>query len=187
MASDDPDETPWTRQLLVGAGVLVVVALLIGGVVSVVALGAVKVTGIDDSRPTATAKPSLYMPSGDPTVGLDNLPDPEGAPGGDPSARPSDAASAGPSKKRPISLQAFPQRVAANARISLTGVYRGGEGTRLQVQRFEKGWSDFPVSASVSGGQFATYVTTGRSGVNRFRVLDTGSGKASNLVRVTVG
>jgi len=187
MARDNPDETPWTRQLLVGSGVLVVVALLIGGVVSVVALGAAKVTGIDDARPTATAKPSLYMPSGDPTVGLDSVPDPEGASGSDPSASPSDAASDEPSKRRPISLQAFPQQVAASARINLTGVYRGGEGRRIQVQRFEKGWSDFPVSASVSGGQFATYVTTGRAGVNRFRVLDKDSGKASNAVRVTVG
>ena len=36
--------------------------------------------------------------------------------------------------------------------IDLTGVYPGGEGAILQVQRFEDGsWDDFPVAVSVSG------------------------------------
>ena len=74
-----------------------------------------------------------------------------------------------------------------NERINLTGVYQGGEGARLQVQRFENGWVDFPVSTSVSGGSFTTYIYTGRSGPNRFRVIDKEADKASNPVRVSVG
>jgi hypothetical protein len=72
--------------------------------------------------------------------------------------------------------------------IDLTGVYPGGEGAILRVQRFESGqWQDFPVTASVSNQTFSMYVQTSRPGVNKFRVIDTDSQLASNAVRVTVG
>lgn len=189
MARDD-DETPWTRQLLVGVGVLAAVSLVIGGVISLMALGAARFSGLDSSRPTATQAPSLYMPDGDPTTSPETFPDPAGPEG---SAKPSPSATSStptpkPKKRtRAISLQAFPGTVSPNERINLTGVYDGAEGARLQVQRFENGWVDFPVSTSVSGGQFNTYVYTGREGLNRFRVVDTDSGRKSNAVRVTVG
>ena len=68
--------------------------------------------------------------------------------------------------------------------IDLTGVYPGGEGAILQVQRFEGGkWADFPVPISVSDETFATYVQTSQPGVNRFRVIDTDNGATSNEVR----
>ena len=71
--------------------------------------------------------------------------------------------------------------------IDLTGTYQSGEGAILQVQRFEDGtWSDFPVTMSVSGGTFATYVQTGRTGENKFRVVDTDADVVSNEVTVTV-
>jgi hypothetical protein len=188
--TDRDDERGWGRQLLVVVGVLVAVALVIGGVVSVIALGAARVTGLDSAQTKATRKPSLYIPSGKPTVGLDEYPAPSSK---SPTSRAGGDASASdrprPKKKKPgITLQAFPQRVSAGQRINLTGVYQGGEGARLQVERFEGGrWSDFPVGASVSGGQFTTYVTTSRSGKQQFRVVDPLSDKASNPVRVTVG
>ncbi len=189
MARDDDDESPWTRQLLVGVGALVAVALVIGGVVSVVALAAANVAGIDQARPTATAAPSLYIPSGEPTTTPDGYPDPEGGDDADPTeeASPGEEQTKEP-KARAISLQAFPAKVSANERINLSGVYQRGEGAQLQVQRREGGtWTDFPVSTRVSGGLFTTYVFTTRSGVQRFRVTDVGSGRSSNLVRVTVG
>jgi hypothetical protein len=72
--------------------------------------------------------------------------------------------------------------------IDLTGVYPGGEGAILQVQKFSGGgWQDFPVTAVVSNETFATYVQTSFQGVNRFRVLDGDTGEASNEVKVTVG
>ena len=68
------------------------------------------------------------------------------------------------------------------------GELRAGEGAILQVQRMESGaWSDFPVTMSVSGGTFATYVQTSRTGPNKFRVVDTDSDAVSNEVTVTVG
>ena len=185
MARDDDEETPWTRQLLVGIGALLAVALIIGGVVSVLALGAARVSGINDAhRPTASVSPSLYIPSGEPTTSPDTFPDPEGS--GNASASPSPTKK--PAKKRAaISLQASPEQVPANERINLTGAYPRSEGASLQVQRFEGQWVDFPVSASVRGGSFSTYVYTGRSGPNRFRVVDKASGRTSNPVRVVVG
>jgi hypothetical protein len=72
--------------------------------------------------------------------------------------------------------------------IDLTGVYPGGEGAVLQVQKFSGGgWQDFPVTAVVSNETFATYVQTSFQGVNRFRVVDNDSGLASNEIKVTVG
>lgn len=192
MARNDDEETPWTRQLLVGVVAIAVVALVLGGVVSVIALGAARVTGIDSAQSRATAKPSLYIPSGRPTVGLDTYPAPSGRPSGDSSGGASQSASpsesSSPKKPEPISLQVFPPQVSGGQRINLTGTYQSGEGSRLQVQRFENGgWTGFPVTVAVSGGQFTTYVTTSHSGVNRFRLLDPVSQRHSNPVRVSVG
>lgn len=207
MARDD-DDPPWTRQLLMAAVVLVAVALVIGGVVSLVAVGAARVTGIGASG-SATAEPTLYLPSRTPTTTPEQPRLPRASVG---AARGGDSASAGNrqqdrpkqnneqnkkqdkkkdrrkqnAKRRPITLQAFPRRVAPGQRINLTGLYPGGGGARLQVQRFEGGWSAFPVEVPVRAGQFSTYVLTGRAGVNRFRVVDPASGRASNPVRVTV-
>lgn len=188
MARDRDEDTPWTRQLLVGVGVLVAVSLVIGGVVSLVALGAARVSGINDARSRATEAPSVYIPGEDPTTTPETFPDPAGS--DQPrTASPSPTTSTPKPKKktRAISLQVFPKQVSPNERINLTGVYDGAEGARLQVQRFESGWVDFPVSTSVSGGQFDTYVYSGREGLNRFRVVDADSGRTSNAVRVTIG
>jgi hypothetical protein len=188
MARTDEEDAPWTRQLLVGVGALVVVALLIGGIVSVFALGAAKVTGVGGSAPAATAKPSLYIPSEKPTTKVDTYPAPSGGPGsGRPTATPS---SPRPTKKKPpaIELKASPPAPAAGERITLTGTYRGHDGARLQVQRFDGGaWVDFPVQATVTGGVFSTYIVTTRTGVNRLRVTDPADGRRSAAVRVTVG
>ena len=186
MARDDDEDTSWTRQLLLGVGALVAVALVIGGVVSVVALGAARVTGLGDDRPSAKAPASLYIPDDDPTTTPETFPDPEGSAGAVSPATPSPTKKP-PKKPKAISLQASPQQVPANERINLTGSYPRSDGASLQVQRFEGQWVDFPVSASVRGGSFATYVTTSRSGPNRFRVVDKASGRTSNPVRVVVG
>jgi len=188
MARTDDDDAPWTRQLLVGVGALVVVALLIGGIVSVVALGAAKVTGVGEARATATAEPSLYIPSGQPTTDVDPYPVPKGGPSAarTPTARP---ASPSPTKKPPaIELEVSPTEVAPGERITLTGSYRGHDGARLQVQRLDGGsWTDFPVQTTVTGGVFSTYIITSRTGVNRLRMADPAGGRASKAVRVTVG
>ena len=96
-----------------------------------------------------------------------------------------DTASTAP--KFAITLSSASTEVGPMAEIYLTGVYPGGEGAVVQVQRFESGkWVDFPVDASVSGETFSTYVQTARLGVNRFRVRDTSGPDVSNEVRVKV-
>jgi len=97
------------------------------------------------------------------------------------------ATTSAPAKQ--ITLSAGQTKVSPMQQIDLTGVYPGGEGAILQVQRKLDGkWQDFlSVNAAVSGGQFATYVQTGQTGVQKFRMRDTTSGMVSNVVRVTVG
>ncbi|GAA4819542.1 hypothetical protein ACFQ0K_10875 [Nocardioides caeni] len=87
-----------------------------------------------------------------------------------------------------ISLQAASTTVTAGERIYFSGVYPAGEGAILWVQRYENDtWSDFPASVGVTNGTFSSYVFTGVSGLNRFRVIDRDTGTASNEIRVTVG
>ena len=75
-----------------------------------------------------------------------------------------------------------------SSRIDLTGSYPLGEGAILQVQRLEGGkWTDFPVTISVGGGTFSTYVQTSHTGTNEFRVIDTDTETTSNTVKVKVG
>jgi len=73
--------------------------------------------------------------------------------------------------------------------ITLTGTYSAADGTTLQVQRREAGgvWADFPVTATVTGGTFSTYIQTGQTGTNRIRMMDTSTGAMSNVVTVDVG
>lgn len=200
----DEDETPWYRPLLVGVGAMLGVAVLVGGLVAVVALGAVSVTGLGDERVSVEeTEPTLFIPDrtpgGDeeaeddgPTLeeltGIDGAGEDTDEQGAEQSQAPK------PDRKKPrkprsvISLSASPLQVASMERIYLTGTYPGGEGASLRVQRFEGSWTDFSgVTATVSGGTFSTYVMTGQSGTNRFRVLDPSGGKASNEVRVQVG
>ena len=185
MARND-EESHWTRQLLVGVGALVAVAVVIGGIVSIVALGAARVSGIGEHQ-RSSASPSLFIPSGEPTTSPEPFPEPDGEGEGETPTSSAAPATRSPSAARVITLQAFPLDVPPNERINLTGVYQGGGKARLQVQRFEGHWVDFPVDTDVTGGLFTTYIYSGREGTNRFRVVDKTSGRASNAVRVTIG
>jgi hypothetical protein len=87
-----------------------------------------------------------------------------------------------------ISLQALETTVPNFGKIDLTGVYPGGEGEILQVQRKTNGqWGDFAATVPVSNATFSTYIQTGVSGKNTFRVFDKSRNIASNPVEVTVG
>ncbi len=191
VARDEDDDAPWTRQLAVGLGALVVVALVIGGLVGAIAVGAARLTGIDTSTPAASAPPSLYIPSGRPTASPEAVQGPQGGsasatpPGSGTTKTPAKAEK--PAMRRPITLRAFPKQVASGQRINLAGTYRGRGGDTLQVQRLDGGWQDFDATASVRGGAFRTYIYSGRTGLNLFRVLDTSTGRASAPVRVRIG
>jgi len=93
-----------------------------------------------------------------------------------------------PRPKNRLQLDASPLRTGAMQRVNLTGTYRGSDNVTLQVQRLEGGrWSDFGVGATVRVGTYTTYVLTGRTGENRFRMHDPTTGRNSNVVVVTIG
>ena len=169
----------------------VLAGLAVGLILGLSTLVGTRVLGVgeSDGTTTSTARQSMYLPKPSetdaPSGPLITL-----APGRSPSAPKSatDEPSESESAKEQISLSAGQTSVSAMQQIDLTGVYPGGEGAILQVQKFTGGsWADFPVTVSVSNETFATYVQTSQTGVNRFRVVDTDSGLESNEVRVTIG
>lgn len=173
----DTEKRPVLSGLVALAAVAVVVGVL-GGLAMLVGVKALGVGGSDGaSASSSSSGGGLYLPK--------------------PSDTPTSTATAPPSTESPteteapadeISLSASQVTVAPMQQIDLTGTYPTGEGAILQVQRFENGeWADFPVTMSVSGSTFATYVQTSRPGPNKFRVIDTDTQKVSNEVTVTVG
>ena len=172
------------RPVLTGLLALVAVALVIGVLGGVGVLLAVNATGIGESSTASddsSTSGGFYLPKPSET-GDTGIPAPEEA------VDPGTEAPESEEPASPISLTAAQMSVSPMQQIDLTGTYAGGEGAILQVQRFESGgWSDFPVTMSVSGGTFATYVQTGRVGANKFRVVDTDTQVASNELTVTVG
>ena len=176
------------RPVLTGLGALVAVAVVVGLVLGGAALGATQVLGLGgggSSSSTASAGASMYLPepsaTAPPTDPLITL-----APGEQTSAAPAPVESTAP--QRAITLSSGQTAVGSMERIDLSGVYPGGDGAILQVERFRDGaWGDFPITASVRGDTFQTYVQTGVAGLNKFRVRDTRTGKRSNVVKVTVG
>jgi hypothetical protein len=185
------------RPVVAGITALVGVALVVGLLAGIVVLIGSKMLGLggdDASTATdaeATSGESLYLPSPSETArptGPQITLDATGpTPTGPVAPLPETPTSSAPPEKA-ITLSAGQTTVAAMQQIDLSGSYPQGEGAILQVQRFENAaWTDFPVTVSVSGETFATYVQTGQGGETKFRVVDTDSGLASNEVVVTVG
>ncbi|WP_101523299.1 hypothetical protein [Nocardioides houyundeii] len=186
------------RPVLAGILALVGVALVVGLLAGVGVLIGSKVLGLG-GEDTATASDtkvtsgeSLYLPTPSETVRPTGPQITLDATGPTPTSTvvtpvPESPTTSAPPEKA-ITLTAGQSTVAAMQQIDLSGSYPQGDGAILQVQRFENGgWAAFPVTVSVSGETFATYVQTGQGGETKFRVLDTDSGLASNEVVVTVG
>ncbi len=84
-------------------------------------------------------------------------------------------------------LTASPVIVRPMERINLTGQWPGHDNEGLLVQRFEGGkWANFGVHVNVNLGTFETYVMTGHTGDQKFRVFDPKSQSMSNEVTITV-
>ncbi len=174
------------RPVLSGLIALVSVALVLGVCGGLALVMVAKSSGIGDepdASASGTPTASLYLPQ--PSETSSDIPEPEEespVPGA--STEPTETQA--PQKK--ITLAAAQLSVSPMQQIDLNGTYPNGEGSILQVQRMEYGkWSDFPVTVSVSGAKFATYVLTARVGLTKFRVIDTDSQTTSNPVTVKVG
>jgi hypothetical protein len=168
-----------------GLAALVGVGVVVGILVSGGALAASSMLGLgdDDDGGTASSQQSMYLPTPSDTV-QETGPQITLQPGEE---TPTTTATSEAPPEFAISLSAAATEVGPMEEIYLTGVYPGGEGAVVQVQRFESGkWEDFPVDASVSGETFSTYVETGQRGVNKFRVRDTSGPAVSNEVKVKV-
>jgi len=204
MADDElhggpPDER---HPVLSGILALLAVALVVGLILGGGALAATKVLGVGDKESAtddATSGQSLYLPRPEktgrpdgPLVTLNSTRDEE-AEGGDEgeTSEPESEPTEDETKKKEkdsITLSAGQTAVGPMEPIDLTGVYPGGEGAILQVQQFTAGkWDDFPVTTPVSNETFSTYIQTSQPGLNKFRMIDTKSGKTSNVVRVRIG
>lgn len=180
--------------MLTGLVALLAVSLTVGLVLGGVALVGTRILGISgDSSGSAGAsenesaiipRPSKTAANG-PQVTL-NTPDATTEDTGvdDPKTEETKK----PKPEKAITLQADQTAVGTFDRIDISGVYPGGEGATLQVQRFEGGqWADFPATIPVSGEVFRTYVQSAQTGVNKFRVVDNSTGEASNPITVTIG
>ncbi len=175
----DTENRPVLTGLLALVGVAVAIGLL-GGLAVLVGVKATGIGGDTGSSSDSTASATFSLPR--PTDTESAIPEPEET------SEPSAGESTSEAPAEAISLSATQQSVSPMQQIDLTGTYQSGEGAILQVQRMEGGkWSDFPVTMSVSGGTFATYVQTSRPGPNKFRVIDTDTQATSNEVTVTVG
>ncbi len=173
-------------QGLVAMGVVgAVIALVIGGM----AFAGARVLGLngeaaitsDDSGAGAT----MYLPKPERT-------DKGNGPGPLVSVEPLPGDSSSGSAEEPdtsITLEASPTQTVSMGRVDLTGTYRNGEGATLAVQKLQGStWSDFAgIRATVTDGQFQTYIQTGTAGPNKFRMYDPASGEASNVVTITIG
>lgn len=183
---DDGGSSP-QRALLVAlaamAGVAVLVGLAIGG--AVVTVMNVAGIGAAEGKSRAGSQETLYIPRYKPTRTVESdlgLPEPSPT---EPTPSPSESAS--PRTDR-IKLFVAPQSVGPGERINFNGVYVDGEGVALQVQRKEGDvWVDFPVTATVRGGVFSTWIQTTRTGESPFRMFDATANRASNVVIVTIG
>jgi hypothetical protein len=193
--SEQRDERERTLNPVVsGLIALVAVSLAVGLVLGGVALAGTRVLGLgEDSSSSADSseKESAVIPrpsktgANGPQVTLNTQgPETEDTGIGEPQTEETKK----PKPEKAISLQVGQTAVGNFEQIDLAGVYPGGEGAILQVERFENGqWVEFNATIPVSNETFTTYVQSALVGVNKFRVVDTGNGKASNPVTVTVG
>lgn len=195
MTDDQLQPVPKRRRehpVVAGLLALVAVSAVVGAVVGGGALAATRVLGLNDTTAldeAITNSQTLFLPeptdTGTPNedITLTGVPSAGSTPSG-PESSPTKPEKEPP----PISLSAAQTAVGPMEQIDLSGIYPAGEGAILRVQQFEGGtWTDFPVTAPVSGGQFATYIQTGAVGPNRFRMIDTDNGEISNEVKVQIG
>ena len=187
------DRSPESEGHPVLAGLLALlgVGLAVGLLISGAALAGTSVLGLgeSDGGGQASSDQSINVPKPEPTeeqsgplITLEPRPSNEG--GGE-------SSEAAPEPEDAISLSAAATEVSPGEPIDLSGVYPGGEGATLVVQRLEEGeWVDFAegeVATSVSNETFSTYVITERTGLNTWRVRDSQTDEVSNEVRVKIG
>jgi hypothetical protein len=183
---DVADHEDHERQLEVTAVVLKVlgVAVAVGLVIGLGAWVMVKALGLDSADVSDIGPGQVQPVSPLPTTALPG-PSDSTPPTPDSTGLATNGPTPGPGD---LFLNASPVFVKPMEKIYLTGQWPGHDNEGLLVQRFENGkWTDFGVQTKLNLGTFETYVMTGHSGDQRFRVFDPTSNTASNEVKITVG
>ena len=87
-----------------------------------------------------------------------------------------------------IQLEDLSDSARPSEAVRIQGVYHGGAGTFLRVQRWEGGeWLDFPLPTKTDeSGQFITQAEFGQPGRYQLRVLDPDSGVTSKTFVVVI-
>lgn len=183
--------------VVTGVVALVAVGLVVGLVLGGVAFAGARLAGLGggdgaaSSTETSTeGEDRLVLPrpeetKADPNPLITLAPTPGGrSSGGEPRDR---DRKKDQEQEREIDLSKGQDSVPVFGQIDLTGVYPDGDGRVLQVERFEGGsWAEFNATVAVTNGSFSTFVQSGQTGPNRFRVVDSNDGTTSNAVTVTV-
>ena len=184
-----PEESP-TRTLQAALSAMALVALTVGLLVGGLVLAISKYAGVDEVAEARAdqAPATMSIPPYRPTpAGKDDPRVKTYAPPPSPTLRPPSGSPSATEPATGITLTVSPQQVAPGQRIDFSGSYNR-EGATLQIQRQAGGsWTDFPVSTTVSGGGFRTWITTSQTGPAPFRVVDSATGVLSNAVTVTIG
>lgn len=176
----------------VGAGLIVGIGMFVGA--NILGLGGSGAA--DDQATDPDAGASLYAPSPKPTTtaagpAITLNASPTSSPekkAASTTSSPSASAEEKPAKKE-ITLQAGIVEAKPMERIDLTGIYPGGEGAILRLERNDgQGWEEFGIpDVPVTGEQFSTVIQSGRVGKHKFRMKDIDTGTYSNVVSVTIG
>ena len=185
-----PEESP-TRTLQVALSAMALVALTVGLIVGGLVLALHDYAGVDEvaeararqAPETMSIPPYQRTPPDEDEPGVKTY-DPSPTPTVD---LPSGSPVAGTTQPG-IILAASPRSVSPGQQLNLSGRY-GREGASLQIQRQQGGgvWTDFPVTTTVTGGTFDTYIVTSQTGTAQLRVIDKATGRTSNVVTVTIG
>ena len=179
--TDDEERREQVRSALLKAG------LALAGLVAFIAIATfVVVNGLGLNDEGDLGRAPVDVPTPLPTT---DLPEPSSSVEPTPSVEPTDPAFASPTiSDGRLTLSASPVIVGAMERINLTGSYPGKDSVVLQIQRLEEGgvWTEFPATATVKGGEFATYILSGRQGNSQFRVFDPATQTASGPVTITI-
>lgn len=178
----------------VGVGLIIGIGMFLGA--NLMGLGGGDAAGGQATDPDAGA--SLYAPSPKPTrtasgPAITLRASPTSAPekkAATTSTSPSPSKSPDEkSAKKEITLQAGTVQAKPMERIDISGIYPGGEGAILRLERNDgQGWEEFGIpDVPVTGEQFSTVIQSGRTGKHEFRMKDVDTGAFSNVVSVTIG
>lgn len=192
--TDDPVGAR-NRAILFGIVTLLVIGISVGLSVGWLGSRAVDSTGIDDvqapdNQPGVSENDPIedFTASSAPTDDAEETTPPTEPTETTPTTPTTPTEPTKTPKPHDPTLTASPMQASTSEQVSLTGRFPGlGAGVYLQVERKEGGvWTDFPVDMTTDErGTYSTWIITGHTGPNRFRVTaETGESTPTVVVQI---